>query len=96
MRLWFVELPDCLTTFYEVPAGAMRGMGWSTLPAIITILGSCVLRVALVTWVFPLSGTWDALMVIYPVTWSFMIVAMLVSYVIVRRRCYRSIEPVTA
>ena len=96
VRLWFVELPDCLTTFYEVPAGAMRGMGWSTLPAIITILGSCVLRVALVTWVFPLSGTWDALMVIYPVTWSFMIVAMLVSYVIVRRRCYRSIEPVTA
>ena len=92
VRLWFVELPDCLTTFYEVPAGAMRGMGWSTLPAIITILGSCVLRVALVTWVFPLSGTWDALMVIYPVTWSFMIVAMLVSYVIVRRRCYRSIE----
>ena len=38
-----------------------------------------VLRVALVTWVFPLSGTWDTLMVIYPVTWSFMIVAMLVS-----------------
>ncbi len=31
VRLWFVELPDCLTTFYEVPAGAMRGMGWSTL-----------------------------------------------------------------
>ena len=96
VRLWFVELPDCLTTFYEVPAGAMRGMGWSTLPAIITILGSCVLRVALVTWVFPLSGTWDALMVIYPVTWSFMIVAMLVSCVIVRRRCYRSIEPAAA
>ena len=96
VRLRFVELPDCLTTFYEVPAGAMRGMGWSTLPAVITILGSCVLRVALVTWVFPLSGTWDTLMVIYPVTWSFMIVAMLVSYFIVRRRCYRSIEPAAA
>ena len=55
-----------------------------------------MLRVALVTWVFPLSGTWDTLMVIYPVTWSFMIVAMLVSYFIVRRRCYRSIEPAAA
>ena len=96
VRLWFVELPDCLTTFYEVPAGAMRGMGWSTLPAVITILGSCVLRVALVTWVFPLSGTWDTLMVIYPVTWSFMIVAMLVSYFAVRRRSYRSIKLATA
>ena len=96
VRLWLVELPDCLTTFYEVPAGAMRGMGWSTLPAVITILGSCVLRVALVTWVFPLSGTWDTLMVIYPVTWSFMIVAMLVSYFIVRRRSYRSIKLATA
>ncbi len=92
VRLWLVELPDCLTTLYEVPAGAMRGMGWSTLPAVITILGSCVLRVALVTWVFPAYGTWDALMIIYPITWSFMIVAMLVAYFIVSRRCYRSIE----
>ena len=98
VRLWLVELPDCLTTFYEVPAGAMRaGIGLAqTLPAVITILGSCVLRVALVTWVFPLSGTWDTLMVIYPVTWSFMIVAMLVSYFAVRRRSYRSIKRATA
>ncbi len=89
VRLWFVELPDCITTFYEVPAGAMRGMGWSTLPAVITILGSCVLRVLLVAWVFPHFGTWEALMSVYPITWSAMIVAMLISYFVVRRRVLR-------
>lgn len=89
VRLWFVELPDCITTFYEVPAGAMRGMGWSTLPAVITILGSCVLRVLLVAWVFPHFGTWEALMSVYPITWSAMIVAMLITYFVVRRRVLR-------
>lgn len=89
VRLWFVELPDCITTFYEVPAGAMRGMGWSTLPAVITILGSCVLRVLLVAWVFPHFDTWEALMSVYPITWSAMIVAMLISYFVVRRRVLR-------
>ena len=90
VRLWFVELPDCITTFYEVPAGAMRGMGWSTLPAVITILGSCVLRVVLVAWVFPHFGTWEALMAVYPITWTAMIIAMLISYFVVSRRTVRS------
>ena len=37
-----------MTASYEATAGAMRGMGWSTLPAIVVIAGSCLLRIALI------------------------------------------------
>lgn len=91
IRMWLVELPDCMTSLYEVPAGSMRGMGWSTLPAVITIIGSCVLRVAFVVWVFPHVGSFEALMALYPATWACMIAAMLVAYAVVRRRAFRKI-----
>lgn len=91
IRLWLVELPDCLTSLYEVPAGSMRGMGWSALPAVITIVGSCVLRVAFVMWMFPHIGSFESLMALYPATWICMIVAMAVAYAVVRRRAFRKI-----
>ena len=44
VRMWNVELLEFLPSTYEVSAGSLRGMQWSTLPAIITIFGTCVLR----------------------------------------------------
>ena len=83
MRLWFVELPDCLTTFYEVPAGAMRA--WAIHPAgghhhprfLRAARGAGDLGV-------PAFGHLGHPYGDLSVTWSFMIVAMLVSYFIVR------------
>lgn len=92
IRMWLIELPDCLTSLYEVPAGAMRGMGWSTTPALITIFGSCVLRIAFVVWVFPMVGSFESLMALYPATWVFMLVVMQITYFLVRRRAFGKIQ----
>ncbi|MGI6033252.1 MAG: MATE family efflux transporter [Coriobacteriales bacterium] len=86
IRLWIVELLEIFTSLYEVPAGVMRGMGVSTLPAVITIIGSVVLRIIYVFAIFPHFGTFPALLAIYPVTWWIMDIAMLVAYFVIRRR----------
>lgn len=85
-RLVIVELFEILTSFYEVPAGAMRGMGVSILPAIITVLGSVVLRIVFVFAIFPGFGTYAALMTIYPVSWLLMDAGMLAAYAVIRKR----------
>ena len=92
IRMWLVELPDCLASLYEIPAGAMRGMGWSTLPAVITIIGSFVLRVAFVILVYPSIGTFTSLMALYPATWACMIVAMQIAFSLVRKRAYEKAQ----
>ncbi len=69
IRMWHVELLECMTSTYEVTAGAMRGMGWSVLPTIVVIVGSCLLRIAFIFWVFPSMNDYTSLMNIYPITW---------------------------
>ena len=54
---------------YEVAASGMRGMGWSVLPTIVVIVGSCLLRIVYVFTLFPLIRSFENLMLIYPVTW---------------------------
>ena len=88
VRLWHVELLECLPTLYEVPAGAMRGMGWSTLPTVIIVVGSCVLRILWVMWVFPLDPSFEMLMNVYPISWVVTGSAMMVASYFVRKRAY--------
>ena len=54
----------------DVVSGALRGLGHSVMPAVITLIGVCVLRVVWVCTVFPLHPTMGNLMLSYPITWA--------------------------
>lgn len=87
-RLWHVCLLECMTSSYEVSAAAMRGMNWSILPTVITVVGSCLLRIVYVFTVFPLVYSYDNLLLIYPISWVVTGTSMLILYVIARKRAY--------
>lgn len=53
----------------DVICGALRGLGQSIMPTIVTLLGICALRVLWVFMIFPLSPTMNNLMFSYPVSW---------------------------
>lgn len=86
IRMWHVEILECVPALYEVPAGVMRGMGRSMMPAVITLVGSCLLRLVWVATAFQADPTFETLMTVYPVTWSITGAAMLVAYFFVRRK----------
>ncbi|MGN0960258.1 MAG: hypothetical protein ACI4OC_05870, partial [Coriobacteriales bacterium] len=86
VRLFIVELPCFLVTFYEIPGGALRGMGCSTAPAVVTVLGSVVLRVIFVALIYPLNPSYEFLMAVYPISWLFMIACMSALYAVMRTR----------
>lgn len=96
VRVWHVELLEFMTSSYEVTAGAMRGMGWSILPTVVTIAGSCVLRIVYVLVLFPYLYSFENLMVIYPVTWVVTGVTMIVLFFFVRRRAYAKLGATAA
>lgn len=87
-RLWIIELLECLPSSYEITAGAMRGMGWSVLPTVIVIVGSCVLRILYVSFLFPTAHNFTQLMLLYPFTWVVTGASMLILFFIARRRSY--------
>ena len=62
-------------TFYfllavmEVIGGALRGLGYSFWPTVVTLMGACVFRVGWVFLIFPLNRCMESLMISYPVSW---------------------------
>lgn len=81
MRMFTVLLFQWMAASYEVPAATMRGFGHSMEPAILTIFGTCVLRLV---WIFAVCPVWPGfqhLMICYPVSW--ILTGILVSIVFI-------------
>ena len=57
-------------TFIENFSGAMRGVGHSIAPTILTIVGICVFRVVWILFVLPTNNTLVTAIISYPISWS--------------------------
>ena len=68
-RIAVVLLFQFIASYYEIAGGVLRGTGHSMTPAIITITGTCVLRLF---WVglFPAGASFGSLLLVYPVSWT--------------------------
>lgn len=60
----------CLCGMNDVMAGAMRGIGYSAVPLVVSLIGACVFRVMWIFTVFAMYPTLQILYVSYPVSWA--------------------------
>lgn len=58
-----------MVSFYEISGSALRGMGYSMTPTMITIFGTCVFRVLWVMTLFPRHHSFGFLLYVYPASW---------------------------
>lgn len=71
---------------YEIAGASLRGQGYSLTPTLITIGGTCVLRLGWVFMLDPAETSFSRLLAIYPVSWVVTGVAMLATRAIISRR----------
>lgn len=89
VRMFWVVLLEFITGFNEMTSAGLRAMGVSLPPTIVSICGTCVLRIIWINTVFRASHTITTLMVVYPVSWVFLAVVMGVLFLVVRKKKYR-------
>lgn len=91
-RMLVVLTWQFIATYYEIAGATMRGVGYSMTPALITIFGTCVLRLL---WVglFPADGTFGQLLMIYPVSWAATDVMMWIAMRRIMPRLRKASEP---
>ena len=77
-----------LCNVYEIPGGALRGMGYSTLPTIIILLGCCVLRIIWCWTIFAYMKDFAVLMDVYPASWTITGIFTLIAYYHIRRKLF--------
>ena len=92
VRLAFISLPYFLCGLMDVTTGALRGMGSSVTPMIISILGICGLRIAWIFSVFQLERfhTPEVLYLSYAVSWTVTFIAQLIAFFISFKKHVRS------
>ncbi|MBR5721749.1 MAG: MATE family efflux transporter, partial [Clostridia bacterium] len=92
VRLAFISLPYFLCGLMDVTTGALRGMGSSVTPMIISILGICGLRIAWIFSVFQLEQfhTPEVLYLSYAVSWTVTFIVQLIAFFISYRRHIKS------
>lgn len=81
-----------IATSYEIPAACMRGFGQSLLPAVLTIIGTCFLRLAWIFFVLPHWPGYGHLMLCYPLSWIITGIIVFITYLFARRKAYAIVE----
>ena len=90
LRMRTVLIAGVLTCIYEIAGGALRGLGKSLLPAIITVVGSCVLRIVWIYAVLPyIGGSFVMLVIVYPISWAITGAAMIISYFVISKKKFK-------
>lgn len=94
IRMSYVCLPYFLCGLMDVSTGALRGMGASISPMLISVIGVCGMRIGWIYTIFriPEYHTPQSLFVSYPISWVVTFVAQMVGFVIVYRRHLKKSE----
>ena len=70
IRIVYVVVPEIFAVFIDIFSGSMRGYGYSLMPAIVTLICICGVRLSWVWLIFPHHPTFETLMIIYPISWA--------------------------
>lgn len=92
IRLQYICLPYFLGALMEVTTGALRGLGRSTEPMLITIAGACGLRLLWIATVFQWNRTLPCLYLSFPVTWVITFLCELAVFLHIYRKKLRSTQ----
>lgn len=83
-RLVIIFIAYIFSMLYEVMSGYLRGFGFSLVPAILTTVGVCVLRIIWINTVFPSNRTFVTIMTAYPVSLATTAVLIFIALIIYR------------
>ncbi len=85
IRFGYVALPYFLCGLMDVCTGALRGLGASLVPMLISVIGVCGIRIVWIYTIFqiPQYHTPQCLYLSYPITWTVTFLCQFVAFIIV-------------
>lgn len=81
-----------LCGFMDVLANCLRGLGYSVMPMVVSLVGSCALRLIWIATIFQLFHTTRMLYLSYPVSWGLTVLAHLICFFVVRRKWQKELR----
>ena len=91
VRLGIICAPYALCGMMDTMVGTLRGIGYSVMPMIVSLMGACVLRLVWLATVFqiPQYHTPECVYWSYPLSWLITLAVHVICYIWARRRLMR-------
>lgn len=86
MRLSVICTTYCLCGIMDVFVGALRGIGYSFMPMVVSLLGACGLRILWIFTIFQWHRSLLGLYISYPVSWLLTGAVHALCYIVVSRK----------
>lgn len=87
-RLHYALMWQWVACSYEISGAAMRALGHSMTPTVLTIIGTCVLRLIWVYTVAEHNHDFGLLISIYPITWIITGILVVIAYLRLSHKAY--------
>lgn len=86
-RLSIISTTYALCGMMDVMVGALRGLGYSVMPMIVSLLGACAFRIAWIFVFFQIERfhTIDTVYFAYPISWTLTVCVHVICFLVVRR-----------
>ena len=90
-----------MSTYYlcgimDAIVGVLRGMGYSIMPMIVSLLGACAFRIVWIYTVFAANPTPECLYISYPISWAITFLVHLCCYFTIARKRLKTRELTSA
>ena len=90
--LAFTTVPYFCCGIMDLLPGALRGMGYSGVPMILSIIGTVGMRVVWIFGIFPHHRSLYVLFISYPGSWLFTIIMQVICFYFVRKKIHQSVN----
>lgn len=84
IRLLYICGPYFLCGMMDVMVGALRGIGYSILPMIVSLIGACGLRLLWIATIFqiPAFHSIETIFSSYPISWALTFLAHIICFIV--------------
>lgn len=92
IRFSVVAVSYYLCGLMDVASGSVRGLGYSIVPTLVSLVGACLFRIIWIFTIFRWQHTLYILYLSWPISWVLTVCAHLICYFVLRRRVFRPAE----
>ena len=89
--LAYTTVPYFLCGIMDLFPGALRGMGHSAVPMILSVIGTVGTRIFWIYLVFPAHRSLEVLFISYPASWTVTILLQVVCFLLVRKQVHKKV-----
>lgn len=86
LRLSVICTTYCLCGAMDTIVGAIRGLGYSVMPMLVSLLGACGFRILWIMTVFKWKRSLLTLYISYPISWAITFAVHVICYIVVWKR----------